>query len=135
VTVLADTSAIIAAQRRRTPALAVLTPFFEGDDLWTCAVVRLELLRGANNPRHMEALNAQLEELRNAPIDEDVWRRAREVYHGLAHLDGGRHRGVPPADVLVAATAEAHELAVLHADSHFDLIAEVTGQETVRLPS
>jgi predicted nucleic acid-binding protein len=134
VTVLADTSVMIAAQRRRTPALAVLTPFFEGDDLWTCAVVRLELLRGANNPRHMKVLNAQLEELRNAPIDEDVWRRATEVYEGLAGLKGGRHRGVEPSDVLIAAAAEAHELAVLHDDAHFDLIAEVTGQEVVRLP-
>jgi predicted nucleic acid-binding protein len=134
VTVLADTSVMIAAQRRRTPALAVLTPFFEGDDLWTCAVVRLELLRGANNPRHMKVLNAQLEELRNAPIDEDVWRRATEVYEGLARLQGGRHRGVEPSDVLIAAAAEAHELAVLHDDAHFDLIAEVTGQDVVRLP-
>jgi predicted nucleic acid-binding protein len=133
VTVLADTSAMIAAQRRRTPALAVLTPFFEGDDLWTCAVVRLELLRGANNPRHMKVLNAQLEELRNAPIDEEVWRRAEEVYAGLARLKGGRHRSVEPTDVLVAAAAEARELTVLHDDAHFDLIAEVTGQEVLRL--
>ncbi|HMI70400.1 MAG TPA: PIN domain-containing protein [Solirubrobacteraceae bacterium] len=134
MTVLADTSVMIAAQRRRTSALAVLTPFFEGDDLWTCAVVRLELLRGANNPRHMKVLNAQLEELRNAPIDEDVWRRATEVYEGLARLQGGRHRGVEPSDVLIAAAAEAHELAVLHDDAHFDLIAEVTGQDVVRIP-
>jgi predicted nucleic acid-binding protein len=133
VTVLADTSAMIAAQRRRTPALAVLTPFFEGDDLWTCAVVRLELLRGANNPRHMKVLNAQLEELRNAPINEEVWQRAEEVYAGLARLKGGRHRGVEPTDVLVAAAAEAQELTVLHDDAHFDLIAEVTGQEVLRL--
>jgi predicted nucleic acid-binding protein len=133
VTVLADTSAMIAAQRRRTPALALLTPFFEGDDLWTCAVVRLELLRGAHNPRHMKVLNAQLEELRNAPIDEEVWQRAEEVYAGLARLKGGRHRGVEPTDVLVAAAAEAQELTVLHDDAHFDLIAEVTGQEVLRL--
>jgi len=71
----------------------------------------------------------------NAPIDEQVWRRAEEVYDGLARLKGGRHRGVQPTDALVAAAAEAHDLAVLHDDGHFDLIAEVTGQEMVRLPS
>jgi predicted nucleic acid-binding protein len=134
MTILADTSAMIAAQRRRAPALAALAPFFEEGDLWTCDVVRLELLRGADNPRHMKVLNAQLDELRNAPIDDDVWRRATDVYEGLARLKGGRHRGVQPTDVLVAAAAEAHELAVLHDDAHFDLIAEVTGQEVVRLP-
>jgi predicted nucleic acid-binding protein len=81
----------------------------------------------------MKVLNAQLEELRNAPIDEEVWRRAEEVYAGLARLKGGRHRGVEPTDVLVAAAAEAQELTVLHDDAHFDLIAEVTGQEVLRL--
>lgn len=134
MTVLADTSAMIAAQRRRAPAFAALAPFFEEGDLWTCDVVRLELLRGADNPRHMKVLNAQLDELRNAPIDDDVWRRATDVYEGLARLKGGRHRGVQPTDVLVAAAAEAHELALLHDDAHFSLIAEVTGQEVVRLP-
>jgi predicted nucleic acid-binding protein len=134
MTVLADTSAMIAAQRRRAPAFAALAPFFEEGDLWTCDVVRLELLRGADNPRHMKVLNAQLDELRNAPIDDDVWRRATDVYEGLARLKGKRHRGVQPTDVLVAAAAEACELAVLHDDAHFDLIAEVTGQEVVRLP-
>ena len=82
----------------------------------------------------MKVLNAQLDELRNAPIDDDVWRRATDVYEGLARLKGGPHRGVQPTDVLVAAAAEARELAVLHDDAHFDLIAEVTGQEVVRLP-
>jgi predicted nucleic acid-binding protein len=134
VTVLADTSAMIAAQRRRAPALAALAPFFEEGDLWTCDVVRLELLRGANSPRHMKVVTAQLDELRNAPIDEDVWRRATDIYEGLAHLKGGRHRGVEPSDVLIAAAAEAQNIAVLHDDAHFDLIAEVTGQEVVRLP-
>jgi predicted nucleic acid-binding protein len=134
VTVLADTSAMIAAQRRRAPALAALAPFFEEGELWTCDLVRLELLRGASNPRHMKVVNAQLDELLNATIDQDVWERAKEVYEGLARLQGGRHRGVEPSDVLIAAAAEAHELAVLHDDAHFDLIAEVTGQDVVRLP-
>jgi predicted nucleic acid-binding protein len=135
VTVLADTSAFIAAQRRRAPALAALAPFFEDGDLWTCDVVRLELLRGAHNARGMKVVNAQLDELLNAPIDREVWSRAKEVYEGLARLQGGRHRGVQPTDVLVAAAAEAQELVVLHDDAHFDLIAQVTGQEIVRLPS
>jgi predicted nucleic acid-binding protein len=133
MTVLADTSALITAQRRGTPTFALLDELFEGD-LWTCEIVRLELLRGTSNPRAMRALRAQLDEMLNAPIDEEVWQRAEEVYEGLARVKGGRHRGVEPADVLVAAAAEAHELTVLHDDTHFDLIAEVTGQEMLRLP-
>jgi predicted nucleic acid-binding protein len=132
MTVLADTSAWIAVQRRGSPTFALLDGLIDGD-LWTCEIVRLELLRGASNPRAMRAMRAELDEVLNAPIDEEVWRRAEEVYAGLARLKGGRHRGVEPTDVLVAAAAEAQELTVLHDDAHFDLIAEVTGQEVLRL--
>ncbi len=131
--VLADTTAMIAARRGR-PGPAMLFRELAEDELWICDIVRLELLRGAPNPRSMKALGAELDEIFNAPIDEDVWQRAVEVYAGLARLRGGRHRGVEPADVLVAAAAEAQDLAVLHDDAHFDLIAEVTGQEMFRLP-
>ena len=131
--VLADTTALIAARRGR-PAPSALFRQLAEDELWICDVVRLELLRGAPNARHMRALRAELDEMLNAPIDERVWRRAEEVYEGLARLKGARHRGVQPTDALVAAAAEAHDLAVLHDDAHFDLIAEVTGQEVLRLP-
>ena len=129
--VLADTTAMVAARRRA----ATTRPLFDAlEELWICDVVRLELLRGALNPRHMTAMRAELDGLRSAPIDEQVWRRAEEVYDGLARLRGGRHRGVQPTDVLVAAAAETRDLPVLHDDAHFDLIAEVTGQEMLRLP-
>ena len=130
--VLADTTALIAARRGRRAPSALFRELAE-DELWVCDVVRLELLRGAP-ARHMRALRAELDEMLNAPIDEQVWRRAEEIYDGLARLKGGRHRGVQPTDALVAAAAEAHDLAVLHDDAHFDLIAEVTGQEMLRLP-
>jgi hypothetical protein len=39
----------------------------------------------------------------------------------------GRHR-VPIPDLLIAAAAEAGGLTVLHYDSDYDTIAEVTGQ-------
>jgi len=131
--VLADTTALIAARRGRRAPSALFRELAE-DELWICDVVRLELLSGAPNARHMRALRAELDEMLNAPIDEQVWRRAEEVYDGLARLKGGRHRGVQPTDALVAAAAEAYDLAVLHDDAHFDLIAEVTGQEMLRLP-
>jgi predicted nucleic acid-binding protein len=131
--VLADTSAMLVARRRGVPAFAMLDEFAEGS-LWICDIVRLELLRGAPNPRAMRTLRAELDELLNATIDDDVWERAKEVYEGLARLKGGRHRGVEPSEVLIAAAAEAHELAVLHDDTNFDLIAEVTGQDLIRLP-
>jgi predicted nucleic acid-binding protein len=131
VKVLADTTAMVAAQRRGPAAGALLD---EVEQLWICEVVRLEFLRGALNPRHMTALRADLDRLLIAPTDARAWQRAEEVYAGLARMRGGRHRGMPLSDVLIAATAEAHGLSVLHDDRHFDLIAQVTDQPMVRLP-
>jgi predicted nucleic acid-binding protein len=37
----------------------------------------------------------------------------------------GHHR-IPPADILVAALADQHELGVLHYDHHYDQLAEKT---------
>jgi hypothetical protein len=133
MTVLADTSVWIAVQRRGRPSFGLFEELVEGE-LWTCEIVRLELLRGAPNPRAMKTMRAELDAVLDAPIDAEVWQRAEEVYEGLARLKGGRHRGVQPSDVLVAAAAESRELTLLHDDAHFDLIAEVTGQDVVRLP-
>lgn len=132
--ILADTTAMVAARRGR-PAPSALFRQLAEDELWICDVVRLELLRGAGNPRDMATLRAELDEVPNAPIDEPVWRRAEEVCEALARMRGGGHRGVQPTDVLVAAAAEAQDLVVLHDDAHFDQIAEVTGQEMLRLPA
>jgi hypothetical protein len=62
------------------------------------------------------------------PAGED---RAMEVQTLLA--DRGQHRAPSLADLIVAATAELAELTVLHLDTDFDLIAEITGQATERL--
>jgi len=54
--------------------------------------------------------------------------RARDVQKAL--VQRGQHRAVSIPDLLIAATAEIEDLTVLHYDSDFDLITEVTGQPT-----
>jgi predicted nucleic acid-binding protein len=51
--------------------------------------------------------------------------RARQVQRLLASK---HQRGRKVPDLLIAAAAETNNLAVLHYDSYFDLIAAVTGQ-------
>ena len=57
--------------------------------------------------------------------------RAVEVQSMLAAR--GQHRAPSVPDLLIAATAELAELAVLHVDKDFELIAELTGVATERL--
>ncbi len=94
----------------------------------TCEVVVLELLRSARNAQAFELQSGMLEVLEHAPIDRAQCRRAREVQDALARR--GRHRGVPAADLLIAAAAESSGRPVLHYDHDYDLIAEVSGQPT-----
>jgi predicted nucleic acid-binding protein len=57
--------------------------------------------------------------------------RAVELQTALAVR--GQHRAPSIPDLLIAATAELAELTVLHLDKDFELIAELTGQQTERL--
>lgn len=98
----------------------------QADLVATCDVVVLELLRSARTTAAFRDQAEILQLLPSVPVGDRAFRRAREVQSGLA--GSGKHRGVPPADLLIAAAAERAGLALLHYDHDFDLIAVVTGQ-------
>jgi len=130
---LGDTTAWIALHRGRPAAAAAVHGLLRRGVLAVCDPVRLELLRGARNPRDVTAVQERLALLPNCPVERATWARAEEILAQLARHRGGRHRGIPPVDLLIAAAAEAQGLPVLHDDEHFDLIAQVTGQRMLRL--
>lgn len=92
----------------------------------TCRMVVLELLQTTRNAHELGLRRAELDELRDTPIRRREWDRAADVMQTLA--EDGRHRSVRLQDLLIAAAAESAEVPVLHYDSDFELIAEVTGQ-------
>ena len=63
-----------------------------------------------------------------APIDGAIMDRAIQIA-GLMARAGG-HRGAKPVDLVIAAAAEAVDLALLHYDSDYDRIASITHQPT-----
>jgi predicted nucleic acid-binding protein len=99
-----------------------------------CAVTLLEVgysaRHGADHARLLGAtpLSRMIIEWE---MPANIARRAYEV-QGLLAADG-QHRAPSVADLLLAATAEAVGLTVLHCDKDFELIAEVTGQALHRL--
>lgn len=124
---LADTSAWSKA--RNDPGLTELFDNAVRSGLIaTCEVVALELLRSARNHRSFTRQSAILALLVSCEIGVPEIMRAREVQAELAAK--GRHRGVKPPDLLVAAAAEAAQVPVLHYDHAYDLISSVTGQAT-----
>nr|WP_221376512.1 PIN domain nuclease [Actinoplanes polyasparticus] len=95
--------------------------------LVVCPLSELEILFSAKSREHREEMIANLREsYRWVVMPDRAFERAEEVQQHLA--DQGRHRAVGPLDLLVAATAEEHEMVLLHYDKGFECVSEVTGQ-------
>jgi predicted nucleic acid-binding protein len=97
-----------------------------GNELAVTPVVAAELLFSARNHQQLLAHRHRLERLTWLESGNDVQERMLSVQQQLARV--GKHRSVGIPDLMVAATAEAHRAVVLHYDSDFERIAEITGQ-------
>lgn len=124
---MADKSAL--GRIERPTVGAVLQPLFIRDAIATCALVDLEVQFSARSPTGYERLRADQRTLRRLPISEQICERALEVQRILARTS--RHRGASIPDLIIAACAEVHGATLLHYDSDFDLIAEITEQPAV----
>jgi predicted nucleic acid-binding protein len=123
LTHLVDTSVLTRLAR---PAVrAVVEPLAERSELARAGISDLEIGYSARSDAEWDRLAEALEAFELVETTADHVRRARQVQRLLA----GRHqRGRKVPDLLVAAAAEARDLAVLHYDADFDRIAAVTGQ-------
>jgi predicted nucleic acid-binding protein len=83
----------------------------------------------ARNEAELETLDGALASLRQAPVTASVCDAALSASREL-----GARRRIPVPDYLIAAAAAERGFGVLHADRHFDLLAEVLPFESVRLP-
>jgi predicted nucleic acid-binding protein len=122
---LADTSAL--ARLRHRAVAAVLGPLIGAGLVATCGVIEFELGWATRNGKEFDELRSD----RDAgyewlPIQDEDWRRALEVQGALWR--GGQVRVVGFPDLLIAAVAERERVTVLHYDSDYELIADVTGQ-------
>ncbi len=95
--------------------------------MWTCRLIDLEVVYGSRAHDVADIIEERFA-LPVAPIDSSVMDRAVQVAGGLTRA--GQHRGAKPVDLVIAATAEAAGLSVLHYDSDYDRIAAVTNQPT-----
>jgi predicted nucleic acid-binding protein len=122
---LADTSAL--ARLHRPVVAAVLGPLIEAGLVGTCGVIEFELGWATRSAAEFDLVRADREEGYEwlATHDED-WHRALGVQAELWR--SGRVRAVGFADLLIAAVAEREQVTLVHYDSDYDLIAEVTSQ-------
>ncbi|MDQ3152248.1 MAG: PIN domain nuclease [Actinomycetota bacterium] len=114
--------------RRRQPRLAKrVVPLIGGGLVATCSVLDAEALYSTRRPAEYEQVRQNRREAYEFLVsDQEVWDRALDVQRSLAVRSMTRAVGIP--DLIVAAVAEHHDVAVLHYDSDFDHIAAITGQ-------
>ncbi len=123
MTFLADTSMVIRL-RRGADIQPRWTDAVRAGLVSVCPVVEAELVRATGSKADRDQLRKQLRSLFGwHPMPDDAWRFVERVQDELVDL--GQHKGPSVVDLLVAATAEAWGLTVLHVDADFETIARV----------
>ena len=97
----------------------------ERGELGRAEISDLEIGYSARNPAEWDQLEEALRAFELVETTAEHVRRAKQVQRMLA---AKHQRGRKVPDLLIAAAAESHGLAVLHYDADFDRIAAVTGQ-------
>ena len=123
LTHIVDTSVI--TRLRLAPIRAAVEPLAAAGSLARAGIADLEVGYGARSAKEWDEASGALDAFELIETSADHVRRARQVQRLLA----ARHqRGRKVPDLLIAAAAEANDLAVLHYDADYDRIARVTGQ-------
>lgn len=103
-----------------------LAPILEAGEAATCAIIDLEVLFSARSRDEYDRIRERRAlAYHSVPITDAILQRAIAIQSELART--GRHR-VPIPDLIIAATAEAAGLVLLHYDHDYDVIAGITGQ-------
>jgi predicted nucleic acid-binding protein len=90
----------------------------------TCGPVRMEVLAGARDDAHLDALRGLLARATTLPTEPVDYEMAASLFRTC------RRRGetVPRiVDCLIAAVAHRHGAPILHADADFEVLARHTG--------
>lgn len=110
------------------PVASRLKPLAEANLIATCGALEIEALYSARNGDDYEKLRVvRLAIFTYLDTEEADWQRALATQRELAMK--AQHRGPKIPDLLIAAVAQRYELTLIHYDSDFDRIAEVTGQQ------
>jgi hypothetical protein len=88
--------------------------------VFTCVVVRTELLVGARDRAAFKRLDELLHALPQAPMDGELWSRAA----GLGFALRKKGRSMPLPDLLIAEVCRGQSLELWHLDDHYEGIRE-----------
>jgi predicted nucleic acid-binding protein len=131
--VLIDTSAwLFALKKDFHPAIKKrIEELLLESDVAINGMIELELLGGARSEKEYNRLKSRLEALYYVEADRSLWYLASKFAFDLKR----KGMTLPYPDIFIAASALKEGAILIHADSHFDLIAEHTDLKVESLVS
>lgn len=121
--ILIDTSAWIEFLRDTgSPACRRVDELLD-DDIATCHPIRMEVLAGAREERHLDDLRRLLARASLLPTRATDYEQAASLYRTCRRGGETVRRLI---DCLIAATAIRSSVPVLHADADFEALARLT---------
>ena len=122
--VLIDTSVWVPFLRKSPPPTVKneVDLLLAEDRVAIFPMIRLELLGGTKSTKEFERLGSRLDALHQIPIGDANWDTAAELAFRLRQ----RGKAIPYTDTLIGSAAILGDVLLLHADRHFDLMAEDT---------
>lgn len=116
--VLVDSCIYITLSKRRLDPSVVILERLQLEDIVTCGMVRLEVIRGIALPKARTHMESFFDVMQNVPTDNKLWEEACEL--GWKVTRNGNN--MPAQDIIIAACALRVGAAVLTHDGHFDHI-------------
>jgi hypothetical protein len=119
--ILVDSSVYVDWIRDRIEPQRMLEPWIRNGVVWTCGVVRLEVVRGIRHPDQKARTEEFFDLLSDVPCDGALWKQATDLAWRLDR----EGKVLPVSDLVIAACALAVNARVLTTDEHFHHIPEL----------
>jgi predicted nucleic acid-binding protein len=122
---LIDSSFYIDALRHRRLLPLLLRDRLVAGKLWTCGVIRVEVLRGIHNDAIKTDLGLMFDVMNDIPTDGDLWQSTAELAWKLDR------KGIvlPVSDLVIASCALQADIPLLTVDHDF---GRIPGLKTCR---
>lgn len=127
--ILIDTSAWVEFLRDTASAVCARVDALLDSDIATCHPIRMEVLAGARDESHLHDLRGLLARAALVATEPTDYEEAAALYR-RCRRNGETVRKM--IDCLIAATAIRADIAILHADSDFGVLARHTALQIER---
>jgi predicted nucleic acid-binding protein len=124
---IVDSTIYIDLLRRGEDLPFVLRPFLLSAQLFTCGVIRAEVLRGIRLIEMRNELSDLFDLMEEVPTDAGIWEKVTDLAWRLDR----RGAVLPLTDLVIAACAFLVDTEVVTTDPHFSQIPGLTVKRTL----